>query len=163
MLTGFDSKWVNTLYMDKMLEYENIIQAFSRTNRLFGPDKPFGVIRYYRKAVNKQSNRTVAGVQLHRFQHILLHCVPDFEKLPQDRSVCAKFASCSASLTTTWRQHVCRALHGIKAYIIARTTLPMKPLMSKCCSYSWNQSHRCRFPSNSPPNHTAHRRHRENP
>ena len=39
MLTGFDSKWVNTLYMDKMLEYENIIQAFSRTNRLFGPDK----------------------------------------------------------------------------------------------------------------------------
>lgn len=28
MLTGFDSKWVNTLYMDKILEYENIIQAF---------------------------------------------------------------------------------------------------------------------------------------
>ena len=49
MLTGFDSKWVNTLYMDKILEYENIIQAFSRTNRLFGPDKPFGIIRYYRK------------------------------------------------------------------------------------------------------------------
>lgn len=48
MLTGFDSKWINTLYMDKVLEYENIIQAFSRTNRLFGPDKPFGTIRYYR-------------------------------------------------------------------------------------------------------------------
>lgn len=30
MLTGFDSKWINTLYMDKMLEYENIIQAFSK-------------------------------------------------------------------------------------------------------------------------------------
>jgi len=49
MLTGFDSKWINTLYMDKILQYENIIQAFSRTNRLFGPDKPFGTIRYYRK------------------------------------------------------------------------------------------------------------------
>lgn len=49
MLTGFDSKWVNTLYMDKILEGEHIIQAFSRTNRLFGPNKPFGVIRYYRK------------------------------------------------------------------------------------------------------------------
>jgi type I restriction enzyme R subunit len=49
MLTGFDSKWVNTLYLDKVLEYENIIQAFSRTNRLFGPEKPFGVIRYYRR------------------------------------------------------------------------------------------------------------------
>lgn len=49
MLTGFDSKWINTLYMDKILMYENIIQAFSRTNRLFGPEKPFGTIRYYRK------------------------------------------------------------------------------------------------------------------
>jgi type I restriction enzyme R subunit len=48
MLTGFDSKWINTLYLDKLMEYENIIQAFSRTNRLFGPDKPFGTIRYYR-------------------------------------------------------------------------------------------------------------------
>ncbi|MBL0737811.1 type I restriction endonuclease subunit R [Flavobacterium sp. GN10] len=48
MLTGFDSKWINTLYLDKMLKYENIIQAFSRTNRLFGPEKPFGTIRYYR-------------------------------------------------------------------------------------------------------------------
>ena len=56
MLTGFDSKWVNTLYLDKVIEYENIIQAFSRTNRLFGPDKPFGVIRYYRKPHTMRRN-----------------------------------------------------------------------------------------------------------
>ena len=49
LLTGFDSKWVNTLYLDKVLEYENIIQAFSRTNRLADNDKPHGIIRYYRK------------------------------------------------------------------------------------------------------------------
>lgn len=49
MLTGFDSKWINTLYMDKLCVYEKLIQAFSRTNRLFGPEKPFGTIRYYRK------------------------------------------------------------------------------------------------------------------
>ncbi len=49
MLTGFDSKWVNTLYIDKMLEYERLIQAFSRTNRIFGPEKPFGTIKYYRR------------------------------------------------------------------------------------------------------------------
>lgn len=49
MLTGFDSKWLNTLYMDKILRYENIIQAFSRTNRIFGPEKPFGTIKYYRR------------------------------------------------------------------------------------------------------------------
>ena len=48
MLTGFDSKWINTLYMDKVLVYEKLIQAFSRTNRLYGPEKPFGTIRYYR-------------------------------------------------------------------------------------------------------------------
>ena len=48
MLTGFDSKWINTLYLDKLQENEAIIQAFSRTNRLFGPEKPFGTIRYYR-------------------------------------------------------------------------------------------------------------------
>jgi type I restriction enzyme R subunit len=56
MLTGFDSKWVNTLYMDKVTKYEGIIQAFSRTNRLFGPDKPFGTIRYYRKPHTMEQN-----------------------------------------------------------------------------------------------------------
>ena len=56
MLTGFDSKWINTLYMDKMLRYENIIQAFSRTNRLFGGQKPFGTIRYYRRPHTMEQN-----------------------------------------------------------------------------------------------------------
>lgn len=56
MLTGFDSKWVNTLYLDKLLKYENVIQAFSRTNRLFGPDKPFGTIRYYRRPYTMKRN-----------------------------------------------------------------------------------------------------------
>lgn len=64
MLTGFDSKWVNTLYLDKLLEYENIIQAFSRTNRLFGPDKPFGTIRYYRLPHTMKRN-VAAAVKLY--------------------------------------------------------------------------------------------------
>lgn len=56
MLTGFDSKWINTLYLDKLLRYENIIQAFSRTNRLFGPEKPFGTVKYYRKPHTMEKN-----------------------------------------------------------------------------------------------------------
>lgn len=57
MLTGFDSKWINTLYLDKILLYENIIQAFSRTNRLFGrEEKPFGTIKYYRKPHTMEKN-----------------------------------------------------------------------------------------------------------
>lgn len=56
MLTGFDSKWLNTLYLDKVLEFESIIQAFSRTNRVYGPDKPFGSIRYYRRPYTMAAN-----------------------------------------------------------------------------------------------------------
>ena len=64
MLTGFDSKWVNTLFLDKVIDYENIIQAFSRTNRLFGPEKPFGVIRYYRRP-HTMSGYIEAAVRLY--------------------------------------------------------------------------------------------------
>ena len=56
MLTGYDSKWINALYLDKVLKYENIIQAFSRTNRLFGQDKPFGTIKYYRAPYTMERN-----------------------------------------------------------------------------------------------------------
>lgn len=56
MLTGFDSKWVNTLYLDKELKYANLIQAFSWTNRLFGKDKPFGTVRYYRRPHTMKHN-----------------------------------------------------------------------------------------------------------
>lgn len=56
MLTGFDSKWINTLYLDKVLVYEKLIQAFSRTNRLFDQEKPFGTIRCYRKPHTMRRN-----------------------------------------------------------------------------------------------------------
>ncbi len=56
MLTGYDSKWINVLYLDKVLKYENIIQAFSRTNRLFGEYKPFGTIKYYRMPFTMKQN-----------------------------------------------------------------------------------------------------------
>ena len=57
MLTGFDSKWVNTLYLDKVMEYENLIQAFSRTNRLFNEsEKPVGIIKYYRRPNTMEKN-----------------------------------------------------------------------------------------------------------
>lgn len=56
LLTGYDSKFINTLYLDKIMEYDNIIQAFSRTNRLKGTEKPFGTIRYYRKVHTMEYN-----------------------------------------------------------------------------------------------------------
>lgn len=49
LLTGFDSKWINTLYMDKEQERKNLIQSISRTNRLYGPEKPHGTVIFYRR------------------------------------------------------------------------------------------------------------------
>jgi type I restriction enzyme R subunit len=117
MLTGFDSKWINTLYLDKMLEYANIIQAFSRTNRLFGADKPFGTIRYYRrphtmeenihKAIKLYSGDKLLGLFVDRLEDNLKKLnriyggidglfsnagVINFEKLPDDLTERGEFA-----------------------------------------------------------------------
>ncbi|WP_294304149.1 type I restriction endonuclease subunit R [uncultured Chryseobacterium sp.] len=55
LLTGFDSKYLNTLYVDKNLKYHGLIQAFSRTNRVLTGNKPHGSIldfRQQQEAVN---------------------------------------------------------------------------------------------------------------
>ena len=117
MLTGFDSKWINTLYLDKVFEYERLIQAFSRTNRLFGPEKPFGTIRYYRRphtmkanieeAFNSYSGNRPLGLFADKLEYNLnkLNAIFDdivylfrsagisnFERLPKDKSECGQFA-----------------------------------------------------------------------
>ncbi|MCT7646023.1 type I restriction endonuclease subunit R [Aliarcobacter butzleri] len=117
MLTGFDSKWINTLYLDKVIKYETIIQAFSRTNRLFGADKPFGTIRYYRyphtmeeninKAVKLYSGDKPLGLFADRLENNLVKLnglydeifdlfksagIENFEKLPDDLTERAEFA-----------------------------------------------------------------------
>ncbi len=49
LLTGFDSKYLNTLYVDKNLKYHGLIQAFSRTNRVLNATKPYGNILDFRQ------------------------------------------------------------------------------------------------------------------
>ncbi|MFY7829808.1 MAG: type I restriction endonuclease subunit R [Flectobacillus sp.] len=49
LLTGFDSKYLNTLYVDKNLKYHGLIQAFSRTNRILNDSKPYGNILDFRQ------------------------------------------------------------------------------------------------------------------
>ena len=48
LLTGFDSKFLNTLYVDKNLKHHGLIQAFSRTNRVLNDTKPYGNILDFR-------------------------------------------------------------------------------------------------------------------
>ncbi len=49
LLTGFDSKFLNTLYVDKNLKNHGLIQAFSRTNRVLNATKPYGNILDFRQ------------------------------------------------------------------------------------------------------------------
>ena len=49
LLTGFDAKYLNTLYVDKNLKYHGLIQAFSRTNRVLNGTKPYGNILDFRQ------------------------------------------------------------------------------------------------------------------
>ena len=117
MLTGFDSKWLNTLYLDKILDYANLIQAFSRTNRLCDKtDKPFGLIRYYRKphtmqrnierAVKLYSGDRPMGLFVDNLDKVIDKInvcfadiadifkwagLEDFSKNPDDTTSCAKF------------------------------------------------------------------------
>ncbi len=49
LLTGFDSKYLNTLYVDKNLKHHGLIQAFSRTNRVLNATKPHGHILDFRQ------------------------------------------------------------------------------------------------------------------
>jgi type I restriction enzyme R subunit len=53
LLTGFDAKYLNTLYVDKNLKHHGLIQAFSRTNRVLNAAKPYGHILDFRGQQDK--------------------------------------------------------------------------------------------------------------
>ncbi|MBQ5548995.1 MAG: type I restriction endonuclease subunit R, partial [Prevotella sp.] len=123
MLTGYDSKWVNTLYVDKVMKYVDVIQSFSRTNRLFGPDKPFGTIYYYTFPYTMEQNINDAlevyvdrplGVFVDKLEDNLMninrkflhirdifysHELFNFERLPDTREDRNMFAKDFSSMT----------------------------------------------------------------
>ncbi len=117
LLTGYDSRWVNTVFLDKIMVYEFIIQTFSRTNRLCGFDKRAGNIRYYRKphtmranieaALNRYSGenpycmlvdklgRNIEAInQLYSQIHQLFldNDIPEMDRLPDDPEAVAAFS-----------------------------------------------------------------------
>ena len=83
-LTGFDSKPLNTLYVDKNLEWHGLLQAFSRTNRVEKETKQFGNIVCYRNLKKATDNAlrlfsgggNIDGVLLKPYEHYL----GEFEK-----------------------------------------------------------------------------------
>ncbi|PQO89383.1 DEAD/DEAH box helicase [Massilia phosphatilytica] len=74
LLTGFDSKYLNTLYVDKNLKYHGLIQAFSRTNRVLNDSKPWGNIldfRYQESEVD-EAIKLFSGAAIDRAREIWL-------------------------------------------------------------------------------------------
>lgn len=124
MLTGFDSKWINTLYLDKLLKFEGIVQAFSRTNRIFDSEKPYGIIKYFRypytmernikNAFNLYSGNKPFGIFVDKLPNNLQLIndlfdqikaifvnsgIEDFAKLPASDEEKAKFAQLFSKMT----------------------------------------------------------------
>lgn len=117
MLTGYDSKWVNAIFIDRLMEYEKIIQSFSRTNRVFDAHKLFGSVFYYYKTntmaenINKAfklyGDNSIKGLFVDKIKENLTNMnkafdeicsvfsnagISDFSSLPSDDESVAKFA-----------------------------------------------------------------------
>ena len=64
-LTGFDSKQLSVLYVDKDLKYHDLLQAYSRTNRVEKETKPFGIIICYRNLKKRTDDALTLFSQSH--------------------------------------------------------------------------------------------------
>lgn len=118
LLTGYDSKWLNTLYFDRVFTYDRLVQAFSRTNRVLDAHlKPHGTIVYFRM-VNTMAVNIDEAFELYsgnRARDVFTDALPevlttlnaifadlaelfrsanvmDYEKLPDDTASRRKFA-----------------------------------------------------------------------
>jgi type I restriction enzyme R subunit len=80
MLTGFDAKKVNTLYVDKNLKQHGLIQAFSRTNRILGEQKSQGNILSFR---NLKKATDDAITLFSNKEAIEVVTMPDYEKIAE--------------------------------------------------------------------------------
>lgn len=117
MLTGYDSQYINVLYMDKTMSSYNLIQAISRTNRIYGFGKPFGNVVFYRKPNTMKRNleyafRKYSGIDPYKVYVQKLYYnvkymnasfdvikdifeadgIQDFARLPVEKASRAKFA-----------------------------------------------------------------------
>jgi type I restriction enzyme R subunit len=74
LLTGFDSKYLNTLYVDKNLKHHGLIQAFSRTNRVLNATKPYGNVLDFRnqQAAVDEAIAMFSGAKADRAREIWL-------------------------------------------------------------------------------------------
>ena len=80
-LTGFDSKKLNTLYVDKNMEYHGLLQAFSRTNRVLNEKKRFGKVVCFRNLKSKVDESIKLFSNSNNLEDIVR---PPFEEVKKD-------------------------------------------------------------------------------
>lgn len=99
LLTGFDSKYLNTLYVDKNLKYHGLIQAFSRTNRVLNDSKPYGNILDFRSQQQKVNEAIMlfSGKDKERVQEVWL--------VPSADEVLEKYKNAFVSLESFMKSH----------------------------------------------------------
>ncbi len=120
-LTGFDSKPLNTLYVDKNLKYHGLIQAFSRTNRVFNDKKPFGNIICFRN-LKRATDEALALFSNKEAQQIVL--VPSFNEIQKDydtavdklMSVTADYQAVDELLTEDQQLEFIKAFREVMRY-----------------------------------------------
>lgn len=134
MLTGFDAKKVNTLYVDKNLKYHGLIQAFSRTNRTLGEQKSQGNILCFRNLKEKTDEAITLFSNKDAIEEIIL---PPYEKIAE------KFAAALKNLlliVPTW-QSVDNLLteEDELAFVQAfRALLRIKNVLASYTDFSWD-------------------------
>lgn len=99
LLTGFDSKYLNTLYVDKDLRYHGLIQAFSRTNRILNASKPYGNIICFRDLRNN------VDIAMTRFSGADLDAVKKIWLVAPAEEVIQEYHAAIQALETTMHGH----------------------------------------------------------
>jgi type I restriction enzyme R subunit len=135
MLTGFDAKKLNTLYVDKNLKYHGLIQAFSRTNRILGEQKSQGNILCFRnlkfatdEAITMFSNKDAV-------EEIIL---PPYEDIATKFKAALKTL---LSIVPTWQsvddlQSEEEELAFVQAF---RALLRTKNVLASYADFSWDE------------------------
>ena len=118
LLTGFDAKRLNTLYVDKSLKYHDLIQAFSRTNRVESETKPFGNIVCYRTTKERVDEAVKLFSQTDNIDTVIMAPYEDYlNKFKVAVSELLKITPVVDSVDSLEREE------DIKAFIIAFRTV----------------------------------------
>lgn len=133
-LTGFDSKTLNTLYVDKNLKYHGLIQAYSRTNRILNEQKSQGNIVAFRNLKNRTDEAITLFSNKDAIEVIIMQPYEDytqeFEKAYEKLTAIARFPDNVSDLVTEEDE-----LEFVRAF---RNVMRIKNIMTSFADFTWD-------------------------